>query len=69
MENRMDFTMHLREPEPRGSYSVKMRLFYSNLEDFDLGERESVPAKTIADEVDTTVDSSETSFEISLESE
>ena len=64
MENRMDFTMHLREPEPQGSYNVKMRLFYTNLDDFDLGERETVPAKTIADEVDTTIDTRETIFEV-----
>ena len=64
MENRMEFTIHLREPNPHGQYTVSMRVFYSNLDNFELGERESAPAEEILDAVGQTIDTFESTFEV-----
>ena len=31
IENRMSFTLHLREPNPSGDYTLKMLVFYTDL--------------------------------------
>jgi len=64
IENKMTFIMHLRESDPGGIYTVAMRVFYSDLDSFELGERESAKANEILNEVGTTIDTSEFSFEV-----
>jgi hypothetical protein len=64
MENRMEFTIHLREPNPTGQYTVSMRVFYSNLDSFELGDRESAPAEEILDAVGQAIDTFESTFEV-----
>ncbi len=35
IENKMEFTLHLREAEPGGSYTATMRVFYVDLSSLD----------------------------------
>lgn len=65
IENRMDFTVHLRKDDTAGKYNAEMRVFYSNLDDFELGDRDDVPLETIFAEIElNVVDTAETSFSI-----
>ncbi len=65
IENNMDFTVHLRQEQTGGEYKAYMRLFYSNLDDFELGEREDVPLAEIFAEIEhNVVDTAEVSFTI-----
>lgn len=64
MENKMDFTMHLREPEPIGRYRLTMRLFYTNLDAYETNGESGLPVGRILDETGHTVASHETEFEI-----
>ena len=64
IENRMTFVMHLKEAEPSGEYRLKMRVFYSDLESFELGERTSAKAHEILEETGTTVASDEAVFTV-----
>jgi hypothetical protein len=65
IENLMDFTVHLRQEKTGGGYKAEMRVFYSSLDDFELGEREDVPLETIFSEIEfQVVDTAECSFEI-----
>lgn len=61
----MDFTMHLREPEPGGEYKLSLRVFYVDLEVHAAEEGEEVQASRILDEASQTVDARELSFHIS----
>lgn len=64
IENKMQFVMHLKGENPNGLYTLQMQILSSNLDDFDLGERESVPAKTISDEVSNEITQAEITFEV-----
>lgn len=65
IENRMDFTVYLRNENTSGEYTAYMRVIYSNLDDFELGDREDVPLETIFAEIEhNVVDTVETSFSI-----
>jgi hypothetical protein len=65
IESKMDFTVHLRLEDTRGKYKANMRVFYSSIDDFELGERENVPLGTIFSEIEhKVIDNAECSFEI-----
>jgi hypothetical protein len=38
IENRMDFTLHMRQPQPPGSYTLSMQVFYTDLSTLDQAE-------------------------------
>ncbi|TAK14887.1 MAG: hypothetical protein EPO32_00015 [Anaerolineae bacterium] len=60
----MDFTVHIRKAETGGRYAVHMRVFYSNLDEFDPAGREGLGVGQILDETGWTVAARESSFEI-----
>ena len=65
MDNKMDFTVHLREPQPGGTYTVNLRVFYSNFEEF--AQDENAQADSPRDFFEKTtqeVDARQTTFEI-----
>jgi hypothetical protein len=62
IENKMTFTMHLREPEPHGDYQIKMELFYTELD--TLEEKEDALIKDIILDNKEIIASSSTSFQI-----
>ncbi|MDH5508120.1 MAG: hypothetical protein OEZ02_12935 [Anaerolineae bacterium] len=64
VEAQMDFTMHIREPNPGGSYQVKMQVFYSDLDSLDPETTDKTSAAQILADSKRVVDSAETSFEI-----
>jgi hypothetical protein len=65
IEPQMDFTVHLRQEETGGVYKANMHVFYSSLDDFELGEREDVPLETLFSEIEfQVVDTAECTFEI-----
>jgi len=43
IENTMEFTLHLREPNPGGNYTLEMQIFYTDLTGLD--EEEGPPIK------------------------
>ena len=43
IENKMEFTLHLREPNPGGSYTLEMQVFYTDLT--GLEDEEGPPIK------------------------
>ena len=38
IENKMDFTLHLREPQSKGDYELSMQVIYTDLSIFDEAE-------------------------------
>ena len=42
IENKMTFTIHLREAEPSGDYQVKMQIFYTDLDALDENEDQMI---------------------------
>lgn len=65
MINKMDFTIHLRERNPIGNYKISATIFYNDLNQFKLGERESAPAEEILNDTRQEVANFETNFIIS----
>ncbi len=61
IENKMTFTMHLREAQPTGEYTLSMVLFYTDLSPMD--EEEST-IKDILIENKRVLDSQQTKFNI-----
>lgn len=64
IENKMTFTMHFRETNPEGRYTVKMRVFYANLDDFEEKDGETPSVGELLEQIGQTVDTAKTSFEI-----
>lgn len=65
IEYRMDFTVHLRKENTAGEYKACMKVIYSNLDDFELGDREDVPLDTVFAEIEhNVVDTADYSFRI-----
>ena len=62
IENKMTFTLHLREPEPQGDYQINMQLFYTELD--TLEDEEGPLIKDIILDNKEVIASSETSFRI-----
>ncbi|MEJ2485975.1 MAG: hypothetical protein P8Y68_09595 [Anaerolineales bacterium] len=62
IENKMTFTIHLREPNPRGEYQVKMQIFYTNLESLEDNEEQLI--KDIILENKTIITTDEITFQI-----
>lgn len=42
IENKMTFTIYLREPKPSGDYQVKMQIFYTNYDALDDDEEQLI---------------------------
>lgn len=42
IENKMTFTIHLREPKPSGDYQLKMQIFYTNLDSLEENEEQLI---------------------------
>jgi hypothetical protein len=54
-DQKMELTMHLKEPEPEGKFTLSAVLFY--IEEFPQADKDDVPVKSerfIVDEADTT---------------
>ena len=62
IENKMTFTLHLKEPKPTGSYQVAMELFYAELDKMD--EDEDALIKDIVLDSKKIIATIVTSFEI-----
>lgn len=62
IENKMTFTLHLKENKPTGTYQVAMELFYAELDKID--EDEDSLIKDIVLESKQIIATTETSFEI-----
>lgn len=69
LESKMEFTMHLREPKPEGVYKVRMRVFYTDLDQFEDEDSDEQTAGEILKAAATAVDEAETSFRIGANSE
>lgn len=67
IENRMDFTMHLREENPTGQYKVAMRVFYTDIESFEPTEDDSPTVEEVLSKTGTTVDTQEYAFDLTPE--
>ncbi len=65
LELKMDFTMHIREPNPEGTFKISMRIHYSDLERFDKEGSTEYSSGEILKKADITVDESEIIFIIS----
>lgn len=61
IENRMSFTMHLREPNPIGAYTLKMLVYYTDLSAL---EDEKTPIKDLLLDTKKVVTEAEASFSI-----
>lgn len=62
IENKMTFTIHLREPNPSGDYQVKMQIFYTNLDSLEDDEEQLI--KDIILENKKIITTSEITFQI-----
>jgi len=60
----MDFTMHLREKEPAGKYTLEMRVFYSDIEAFEAEEGEEIASAEILESAKQEVDTRKIEFQI-----
>lgn len=69
LESNMEFTMHLREPKPEGTYKVQMKVFYADLEHFANEGNDEKTAGEILKAAATAVDEAKTNFEIIANSE
>lgn len=62
IENRMEFTLHLRESSPGGGYTLEMQIFYTDLT--GLEDEEGPPIKDMALENKKIVTSKQVTFKI-----
>ena len=67
IDNKMDFTVHLKEQRPGGKYTVKMRVYYADLDAFDLESEKEITPENILSETAKTVDTTEIEFNIEAE--
>jgi hypothetical protein len=64
VETSMEFTMHLHEKEPIGTYLLEMQLFYSDLEANEPADGEEIPSAEILRKSKLTVDKRQIEFQI-----
>lgn len=64
IENRMDFTMHLKEENPTGRYTISMRVFYADIESFELDEDNPPTVEDVLTGTGRTIDTKEITFEL-----
>lgn len=64
IEAQMDFTMHLREAQTGGDYTLSMQVFYVDLEGQAAAEGEEADSKRILEQASQTVDSRAIEFHI-----
>jgi hypothetical protein len=65
IDNKMDFTVHLREAQTGGTYTARLTVLYSNFEEFE--QDENLQADSPSDFFEKTtqeIDTAETTFEI-----
>lgn len=63
LDTEMEFTMHLRKENEEGSHKLVMRVFYSNLNDFEARKDEAKSSVEILREMDLTSDVSEVTIQ------
>ena len=62
IENKMDFTLHMREKQPKGSYTISMQVVYTDLSTLD--EAEGPPIQETLAKSKKVVATAETTIEI-----
>lgn len=62
IENRMDFTLHVREPHPKGKYTLSMQVIYTDLSTLD--EAEGPPIQETLAQSKQVVATAQTTFEL-----
>jgi hypothetical protein len=62
IENKMDFTLHVREAQPQGAYTLTMHVIYTDLSTLD--EAEGPPIQETLAKSKRVVATAETTFEI-----
>ncbi len=64
IDPKMDFTMHLREPETGGSYTLAMRVFYADIEQHQAAANGEASAGEILHKAKEIIDQRQIQFEI-----
>ena len=64
MDTAMEFTMHLREKEPEGKYTLEMRVFYSDIEAYAAEEGQEIATTEILEEASLVVDQRKIEFQV-----
>ena len=64
IDRKMEFTMHLRGTETSGSYVLKARLFYADIEKYGAEEGEDAQSSQILNEANRDVDKKSLEFSI-----
>jgi hypothetical protein len=62
IENKMEFTLHLREPHPSGEYTLTIEVFYSDLA--GLEDEDGPPIKEMLFENKNVVATQQTTFKV-----
>jgi hypothetical protein len=62
IENKMDFTLHLREPDTKGKYTLSLEVIYTDLSTLD--EADGPPIQETIAKSKKVVAATETGFEI-----
>lgn len=64
MDNRMEFTMHLKEERPVGKYTISMRVFYADIESFEPDEKTPTTVEDVLTKTGQTIDTKQINFEL-----
>jgi len=64
MDSKMDFTMHIRGEKKSGTFTLKARLFYADIEKHEKSETEEAVSGDILKEASRDIDEHEITFEI-----
>ena len=64
MDPKMDFTMHIRGEKKTGTFTLKARLFYADIEKHEKGEDEEAVSGDIIKEASRDIDELEITFTI-----
>ncbi len=57
IETKLDFTLHIREPDPQGEYTATLKLYYTTIDEGEESEEDKALEKietTLIDEAQTT---------------
>lgn len=64
IDAQMDFTMHLREAQTGGRYTLSMRVFYADIEGHEAGEAQAVDSADLLERAAMVVDEDQVEFQI-----
>ena len=64
LDSKMEFTMHVQEPNPEGTFKITMRVHYSDLERFNEEGSKEYSAGEMLKKATSTVDETEIVFNI-----